>query len=443
MRVLFVGDVGGTGFGTVTADLGRAMLALGDDVRFLSTNAPGSGVDKTMAERIVDAQTLMPKWAVTGEFQGGSPTGIIRSLVTGNTEAKMVTGEPWGDWKPEAAILLGDYRAVELMFSREPDAFDGIPWYHYAPIEGVDLPPSWNGLWRHGTPVAMSNFGADEIAKVTGSRPSVVYHGVDTDAFHPVSRKAPVILTTGDSRPDVTLTTKAECKSMWAVWFDGPIGKKWLLRCDRHMPRKRYNQMLRSLLPVLYRQPDVAMICHTHSFDQGGHLDATISKFPGSRLLRDPSDDKATLWSLFGRQHAQIVITDTSLPRPALVALYNASDLYVSTSAEGFGLTIAEAIACGVPAVGLDYSAVPEVIGPAGVAVPKAYLVENEYDHFWAAIDDDQFAERVEFLITHQTRREDLGKKGPAHVAAHFQWSYAATQFRELLHATVVTPQAA
>jgi glycosyltransferase involved in cell wall biosynthesis len=72
------------------------------------------------------------------------------------------------------------------------------------------------------------------------------------------------------------------------------------------------------------------------------------------------------------------------VPRSVLVALYNAADLYVSVSAEGFGLTIAEAEACGVATVALDYSAVPEVVGPCGTLVPVDRIYDNEYAHHWA-----------------------------------------------------------
>ena len=37
-RILFFGDLAPTGFGTVTTDLGSALLALGEDVRFVSQN---------------------------------------------------------------------------------------------------------------------------------------------------------------------------------------------------------------------------------------------------------------------------------------------------------------------------------------------------------------------------------------------------------------------
>lgn len=444
MRVLLFGDLAATGFGTVTTDLGRALLDVGIDMRFLSQNdmpvLPEPFASRTADQKSIIA-TINP---VTGALDSNEPNAILGQFVTGKTSAKLVNGEPWGDWRPDAVVMLGDYRAAEILYEREPSAFDGVPVFHYCPVEGIGLPPSWGAFWSVVKPIAMSNFGADEIAKITGERPPMIYHGVDTEAFHPVSADNPVILGGGADRTDVALTSKQHCKSVWAAWFGVPVGKKWILRTDRHMPRKRYNSMLRSLVPLLAKHPDVTLVIHCMAFDQGGHLVDALSKF-GARLLNQPSEDAPQqCWGFGERQHAQVCVTDTrGLARPALVSLYNAADLYVSTSAEGFGLTIAEALACGVPVVAMDYSAVPEVVGPAGICVPVAHLVENEYDHFWAAIDEAELAKRVEFLITHQTRREDLGRKGPAHIASNFRWDAAARSFADVLHASVVTPQAA
>jgi hypothetical protein len=49
----------------------------------------------------------------------------------------------------------------------------------------------------------------------------------------------------------------------------------------------------------------------------------------------------------------------------------------------------------------------------------------------------------VEYLLTHQTKREDLGRKGPAHVAANFRWDVAARQFADLIHAELAVGVAA
>jgi glycosyltransferase involved in cell wall biosynthesis len=61
------------------------------------------------------------------------------------------------------------------------------------------------------------------------------------------------------------------------------------------------------------------------------------------------------------------------LPEEDVVALYGASEAMVSPSTyEGFGLTFAEAMACGCPVVGVDASSVPEVVGDGGILVPRA-----------------------------------------------------------------------
>jgi hypothetical protein len=82
--------------------------------------------------------------------------------------------------------------------------------------------------------------------------------------------------------------------------------------------------------------------------------------------------------------------------------------------AEGFGLTIAEALACGVPAVGLDYSAVPEVIGDGGMKVSVGKHIDNEYGHHWALPDEDEFARNIGRLPARSSRTSPrVGHSGP------------------------------
>jgi glycosyltransferase involved in cell wall biosynthesis len=58
------------------------------------------------------------------------------------------------------------------------------------------------------------------------------------------------------------------------------------------------------------------------------------------------------------------------VPQEDLVALYNAADLFVYPSLfEGFGLPPLEALACGTPVIATNTSALPEVVGEAGVLV--------------------------------------------------------------------------
>lgn len=411
MRIQFAGDLAGTGFGTVTRDLGLALLAIGHDVRFVSQNDTGDDLEEPFASRTF---RVTPELV---DMEVASKVGLNSLALSPEGILKLIRGELWQDgWRPEAAILLGDFVSVRRLVMADEDtiaAFQAVPTYHYVPIEGVDLPPAWVMLWRILRPVAMSEFGADQIEKVTGQRPPVIYHGVDTEQFHPVTAENPLYLAS--SKETIKLRSKAECKR----FFGGDPKSRWILRTDRFMPRKRYGSFLRALAPVLAERPDTYVLMHCRSSDEGGHLYDLISKYPrpiAERMLISGFHDR------FG-----------GAPRDVLTALYNAADVYASCSAEGFGLTIAEAMACGTPAVGMDYSAVPEVIGPGGLLAPVNRLDDNEYDHAWATVDEPAFGRQVAALLDNDLQRKAMGRAASTHVRASFQWSIAARQFGEVM----------
>lgn len=408
MRVLFFGDLAGTGFGTVTMDLGRALLTLGHDVRFVSQNEIGE-LPEPFASRtfaVNDPSVLDPDKVAA--------FGVDSLSLNAYGVAGILDGSLWEDrWTAEATVLLGDFTAVRMLVNLDDAtraAFAAVPSYHYCPIEGVDLPPSWADLWSVVHPIAMSEFGAAQIEAVTGKRPPVVYHGVDTKVFRPAS----------EYRLDMSgkkLRDKAACRK----FFGGSPDARWVFRADRNMPRKRYASLLRAMAPVMAARPDVFLVLHCRAHDQGGNITDLRSKYPPSIARR---------MILTGLHEAY-----GNVPRDLLVALYNGADVYASNSAEGFGLTIAEAMACGVPAVGMAYSAVPEVIGPGGLLAPVNRLDDNEYDHAWATVDEQAFGAAVATLLDDADLRARLGKAARQHVVSSFSWATAAQQVAAILEA--------
>ena len=182
------------------------------------------------------------------------------------------------------------------------------------------------------------------------------------------------------------LRSKEDCKRHIGIDPDTIL----MYRADRNMPRKRYPSMLRAIAPVMAAHPEVTMLMHCATIDEGGNLD----------------DFRSHIWAKYGPEVVRRIITTKVhdrgqiLDRKTLNILYNAADIYLSTGAEGFGLTIAESLAAGTPVVAMDFSSVTEVVGDAGVLVPVGYLVENIYAYHWANVDEAKYTEAVEFLVT-------------------------------------------
>src|SRR5207237_9291849 len=109
-------------------------------------------------------------------------------------------------------------------------------------------------------------------------------------------------------------------------------------------------------------------------------------------------------------------------PRPDLVdgvgyvddlaALYRQAAVLVVTSRhEGFGLPVVEAMASGTPVVAFTNSALPEVVGDAGLLVPDG--------------DVDAFARAVCSLLDDEATRSELARRGVTR-AQRFSWETTA-----------------
>lgn len=100
------------------------------------------------------------------------------------------------------------------------------------------------------------------------------------------------------------------------------------------------------------------------------------------------------------------------VPSGQMPLLYNCCSLFLYPSLrESFGLPVLEAMACGVPVIASDTSAIPEVAGPA------AKLVNP--------LDPTAIAAAVSELLADSRRWEDYRKAGLAR-AARFSWGAAA-----------------
>lgn len=402
MKILWLSDAGcHTGFGKVTHSIGERLVRdYGHEVHVLAINYRGDPFPSTITP---GAQTELRLWV---------PNIRLQTDVYGNTRVVELLLEI----EPDMVVTLNDaHITISQLLENKVDPQKILlrmrPIISYIPVDGINLPPQWPQVMTAYTKVVtMSRFGQ---AAYPGSE--LVYHGVDTDKFWPVSNERPI------EWQGEKLRTKRQCRKALGMNEDAV----WVLRVDSNSGRKDYASTWRALAPVMRRHPNVMAFFHcdpTKLTAAGTDLHAVMS--------RDPDIDTKTRVTTPGDRESNF----KGWPEEAMNILYNAADIFVSTSrGEGFGLTLAEAAACGLPIVAQNVSAIPEVVGPGGILLePLTTLTVPSGEDVWLA-DIPAFEAAIEKLVMSKGARRDLGRKGHEHVTSSFSWDFAAKRFHELL----------
>ena len=104
-----------------------------------------------------------------------------------------------------------------------------------------------------------------------------------------------------------------------------------------------------------------------------------------------------------------------------IVSFYQDADIVVfpTMMEEGFGLTAAEALACGKPVIYANYPAIREATGGIGLPVTIG--------------DADALAQAMQELLRDPDRRHALGRDGLAHARTHYDWAGTYQQYRRVL----------
>lgn len=180
--------------------------------------------------------------------------------------------------------------------------------------------------------ICVSQATADDVVKVYGRNQNlhVIHHGVDHERFRPPA---------GREQPSAQMKLTKKY---------GELAKPYLLYVGQIQPRKNLNRLIEAFEILAERDEDLQLaLAGSH-----GWLRSSIEK-------RVKTSGLASRIHMLGR-----------VPEELLVPLYWNAEVYVLPSLyEGFGMPILEAMACGVPVVTSNVSAMPEVAGDSAVLI--------------------------------------------------------------------------
>lgn len=394
-KILWIADGGvSTGFARVTHAIGeRLVTQFGHEIHVLATNYKGDPYPS------VEHPTPLGLY-VPDRYQPKDAYGQSRFL------------ELLRDVDPDVVVMVNDPNMVlRLIMENRWDPEQLLAKYRpiisYLPVDGHNHPTQWQILNSLTNVVTMSRFGQGFFP---GSK--MVYHGVDTEQFWPVDSQHPITTSNGD-----VLRSKQECKEATGLPRDAFI----VGRVDRNSGRKDFPATWKALQPVMKRHSDVVAYYHCKpQHDESGIDLFGIFTREMETLPRQMVPGNLNPYHGFKQQD--------------LNAVYNALDLFVSTSrGEGFGLTIAEALACAVPVIAQKVSAIPEVVGPGGELIEPEREITVPFGHDQWLANIGAFSEAIEYAYSHRRWRRETGQAGRQHVVANFGWDDKAAAFHEYI----------
>jgi len=271
------------------------------------------------------------------------------------------------------------------------------------------IPPEWRTDFSSVDRIwAPSHYCADLFAAEEGARVDVIPHAVPLPAAQPVDRDA-VLANFGIARG----------RRVILYIFDG----------SSYLVRKNPHALVRA-------------------FAASGLGDAGWTLLLKTKHLMDRPDDGAAFRKL-AETTDHVVLIDRNLPTGGLEELLAAADIYASPHcSEGFGLTIAEAMAAGKPVVATDFGgSVDHLDTTTGYPVKaRAWTLDRDFGHYkrggqWARIDEPALSaalrQAAEDVDAGRTERGDAARM---RVAETLSYATVGAQIARSLRDTVASP---
>ena len=385
-RLLVIADspTQSTGFGIVTENILTNLSAQEWDISVLAINYYG------------DAHPYQSKFKLFNPSAGGDVYGFARLN-------EMLQGI-----QPELIFIINDVWLVAEYIRRIRKVLPHVPIVVYTPVDSPCIKPDYVEPLNAATHViCYTDWGMQELRNsgltVQGS---VIPHGVNPGLFSPLPRS--------QARQELFLGVEALTdKDPFIVLYLG-----------RNQPRKRVDLYVWIMAKWLKQFPHEDVYFHYHGAPKGD--------------LGWDIEYLAHIWGVGDRLivTSKTLRADSGIPAEKMKYIYNAANVYLQVCAnEGWSLPLHEAMACGVPCIVPEYSALAECPNGAVAYVPvdeTPWMNPNNIDTMHRFINVQATVDMLERLYQDKVTRDDLGIAAHKHATQKkFLWKNIAAQFNQ------------
>lgn len=375
-KLLWISDAGRpTGFGTVTHAIAERLAGEGHEIHVLAVG-----------------------WDAKYPYEGPlklyrAEAGRSRSYLGFDRTVEMVRMV-----EPDLVVINEDVpmmlqRLIENPYDPEQILLRSQPILAYVPIDGTGIPQKWLELPKLVNVIPYTKFAARALGV---PEDNAIHHGVD-----PVFRSLPH-------------EERLEIRRKFGIEDDQFV----IGRVDTNSGRKDWASTWKAI--------DLAI-------ENGLDPDKTVALF--HTKLNDPQSG-VDLSALISRGQGRYIVTnEEGWPVEDLVKLINCFDVTLSTSrGEGWGLNLAQSLACGVPVIATECSSIPEVVGPSGILVPGVAHMTNPYGVDLVLADVERMSWELIEYAKNPKFRMTARSRGLEHVK-QFDWDTTAARFNRIIAA--------